>query len=174
MTSWPLQFFRTFLRSWFDFGSSETPRVSSSSKVGRESTSPTPNRTPKGRPVDPQWEQIGASLRGDKLYVKLACSRAMNLARALRGEESTSYSRELATYLEGEVRRSSNVSIFLQLDVPAARRDIAHLEGFRDLRVRAYRFALLAGLDNHPDVDWITRVGGPQQRPLLPRGLEPL
>ncbi len=125
---------------------------------------------------DPGWQEFGASLRKDQLYVKMPLKKAqaliiaVDMAGFMTGDlEDVSPAEGLLSFLRGELRRATNQSIFYVIPVTEVKKDIEQLiliePKDRIGLIQRFRVTLEAGLRNDPQVDWITRVGGPKSDP---------
>jgi hypothetical protein len=112
-------------------------------------------------------------LREGSLYIKISLSKAEALVRALEvagaltgGLDAPNPARELLIFLRTELYRATNQSLFVAVSSAEAEEDIKNLrlvEAQDDTElVRKFRECLEAGLRNDPQVDWISRVGGPK------------
>jgi len=133
-------------------------------------------------PVDPRWREFSASLRDGNLYLKMPMSKASYLAQtlptfiALLPETDREFlQQELAEMIKEEVsaaREFSLPSVFCRVPAEMGSRIAAALLPVEkeDLTetVTKFRKVLLAGLNNETDVDWITRMGGPNPKPNDP------
>ncbi len=124
---------------------------------------------------DPRWQEFGASLRGDQLYVKMPLKKAgvlliaIDIAGFMTGNiDDPSPTEELLVFLRGEIRRATNQSLFYVIPIDQAKKDVEQLiliePQARISIIKKFRNTLEAGLRNDPQVDWITRVGGPKPK----------
>ncbi len=139
---------------------------------------------------DPQWQEYSASLRKGSLYVKLPRTQARMLSGALERvlqalerkdcinlSESKTYLTRYAKFLKDEIDKALVVSqpmVIYAATLDYATDDAKHLRLVEHLDLTAtlvpFQRCLEAGLRGDPEVDWVTRVGGP--KPDL-SGLEP-
>lgn len=120
--------------------------------------------------TDPLWKQFSASLREGQLYVKMPIGSGTCLVTSLEIASVVSKSEvalPLIKFLQDELERHTNPSLYFALTVSQAEKDIEvvrEVEGsLSDPRyVARFREVLEAGLRNDLSVDWIARVGGPK------------
>ncbi len=133
---------------------------------------------------DPGWQEFGASLRKDQLYVKMPLKKAgvlldaIDIAGFMTGDlDDPSPAEGLLAFLRAEMNRATNQSLFYVVSVDEVKKDIEQLSLIepkdRIGLIQRFRVTLEAGLRNDPKVDWITRVGGPKPDPS-PDSSEPV
>jgi len=122
--------------------------------------------------TDPQWKKIGASLRKNKLYLKIPRLNAIQLVAELGGPKATDYSRQTEVFLREQISQTKHVVLFLEIGADEAWKDLEMLSDFDTPVVQDYCWAIRAGMANSYAVDWIARVGGPKAEPSLE--LDPL
>lgn len=145
----------------------------------RDSASEETPPGPRQVSCDPLWKRISASLRRDpngvpSLYLKLPATTLwqiiLGINHVLAGAGIGDGARdvvleELYSFLYQEHARSAAPLIFLRIPVVDVEKDIESLKTVQEWDksgyIRAYLEALQAGLRNDPEVDWISRCGGP-------------
>lgn len=133
------------------------------------------------RKLDPNWQQIAASLRKEQLYVKMPIAKARAVcmvwqivSQTITGSpEHIARLNEAFNLLEEETVGSQTYgikSVFYMVSVDQCERDIEALASFVEEDasgvLRSLKEALEAGLRSNPEVDWIARVGGPPAHPF--------
>ena len=128
---------------------------------------------------DPDWQRFCASLREGTIYVKMPLVKArsviinVELAGFLTGDLSDpNPAEELRKFLENQLREATNHCLFYAVPVAEARQDIESLILIESQDktgiLHRFRLVLESGLSNDPEVDWISRMGGPKPGTLTP------
>ncbi len=132
--------------------------------------------------LDPKWQQFAASIRKGQVYVKMPVGKARALGMVWEVISSHVHERDsiachildqLFKLINDEVLGSQEFkikSVFYSSTVEFCQKDIEALKSFveRDLTgiFQSFVEVLEKGLHADPEVDWITRVGGPQAHPF--------
>lgn len=142
--------------------------------------------------LDPKWQDFAASLRKGQVYVKMPVAKARALGmvwhilsqKIMLTETVLTCGTNLIKMIMDEAVASQTYgikSVFYMVPVEECGKDIEVLgylvEGDSTGVFRLFKESLEKGLQSDPEVDWITRVGGPQAHPfeaLQPEITEPV
>lgn len=140
--------------------------------------------------LDPKWQEFAASLRKGQVYVKMPIGRAralMMVWHIISSSTKLTQDQKLVDrintafkLIEDEAVGSQTYgikSVFYMVPMDQCRKDIEALSIFaeKDLTgvFRSFKESLEKGLQSDPEVDWISRVGGPQPHPFEALEREP-
>ena len=126
--------------------------------------------------LDPKWLEFAASLRKGQLYVKMPVTRARALSLVwdiLRQKEAevehVAPVDDILKMILQEAKDSQTYgvkSVFYMLSTDQCEKDIEALNnivgGDKTGVFKRFKETLEKGLRSEPEVDWISRVGGPK------------
>jgi hypothetical protein len=131
--------------------------------------------------LDPHWTSFAASLRKGQLYIKMPIAKARALGMVWHVlSQHGAYSKGLQDAVDTMIKLITDEavgsqtygikSVFYMVPVDQCEKDIeviGHLVAGDETGVfLSFKETLEKGLQSDPEVDWITRVGGPQAHPF--------
>ena len=139
--------------------------------------------------LDPKWQMISASLRKGQLYVKMpvAKARAISMVWDILSKSFAMASTEKQEKIDALIKLITEeavmsqtygiASVFYMIPVDQCKEDIEIIDDVASEDQTGvftlFKEALEKGLQSDPEVDWITRVGGPQAHPFEALQSEP-
>jgi hypothetical protein len=142
--------------------------------------------------LDPHWTRFAASLRKGQVYVKMPIAKARALGMVWHIlSQKCSQSKEVVDAMGAMIKVITEEavgsqtygikSVFYMVPTDQCGKDIEVLGYFvaedQTGVFKLFKESLEKGLQSDPEVDWITRVGGPQAHPfeaLQPEMSEPV
>lgn len=128
--------------------------------------------------LDPKWQEFSASLRKGELFVKMPIGKARALYIVWQIVSSHVHERDiiecwnldkLFKLVSDEAAGSQEYgikSVFYSSTVESCQKDIEALQKFGEEDktgvFRLFKETLEKGLRSDPEVDWVSRVGGPK------------
>lgn len=130
------------------------------------------------RKIDPKYHEFSASLRDDKIFVKMPLSKAQRLVDIWENFQSREVKKGCS--LEGMIllikdeleacKLYGSLSLFYQVPTQECLEDIENLKSLEtedsQNLLQDLRKTLELGVKDSSEVDWIARVGGPGKKNL--------